>query len=135
MNPSEAWEFSLLALCIWREARGESLTGKIAVGWSIRNRVEKPSWWGTSYPEVILKPWQYSSFNHGDPNATLYPGTKDFAWIDCLDAAEAAYTAHTPDPTGGATHYYATSMAPPTWASTGKMTVEIGNHRFFTDVK
>jgi len=39
------------------------------------------------------------------------------------------------DPTEGATHYYATSMAtPPFWAK-GKPFVQIGRHRFFKDVK
>ncbi|MEX6667671.1 cell wall hydrolase, partial [Pseudomonas sp. W2-17] len=40
-----------------------------------------------------------------------------------------------PDPTGGATHYYATTMPKaPDWAAKAKRTLKLGNHVFFRDV-
>ena len=40
-----------------------------------------------------------------------------------------------PDPTGGATHYYAAAMMKaPAWAKGAKQTVKIGGHVFFRDV-
>lgn len=40
-----------------------------------------------------------------------------------------------PDPTGGATHYYATTMQkPPAWVKGAKQTLVLGHHIFFKDV-
>lgn len=40
-----------------------------------------------------------------------------------------------PDPTGGATHYYATTMPkPPVWVKGDKQTLKLGHHIFFKDV-
>jgi spore germination cell wall hydrolase CwlJ-like protein len=40
-----------------------------------------------------------------------------------------------PDPTGGATHYYVTTMPkPPTWAVEANQTLQLGRHVFFRDV-
>jgi N-acetylmuramoyl-L-alanine amidase len=127
MNPGTAYEFILLALCLWREARGELSTTKLAVAWSIRNRVANPGWWGKTWAEVILAPWQYSSFNHNDPNATKWPAELDPSWQDSLTVASQVYSDDLhdapilPDPTDGATSYYDMSMDtdPPSWAVDG----------------
>jgi spore germination cell wall hydrolase CwlJ-like protein len=40
-----------------------------------------------------------------------------------------------PNPTGGATHYYATTMPKaPAWTSGAKQTLKLGNHVFFKNV-
>lgn len=40
-----------------------------------------------------------------------------------------------PDPTGGATHYYAITMPKaPAWAAKATQTLRLGNHVFFKDV-
>jgi spore germination cell wall hydrolase CwlJ-like protein len=40
-----------------------------------------------------------------------------------------------PDTTGGATHYYATTLPkPPTWVNGAKETLRLGHHVFFKDV-
>ncbi|UQS92544.1 cell wall hydrolase [Pseudomonas chlororaphis subsp. piscium] len=50
-------------------------------------------------------------------------------------AADQVIAGTTPDPTGGATHYYATTMPKaPAWAAKAKQTVRIGQHVFFKDV-
>ena len=118
----------LLALCIWREARGEEYKAKAGVAWSIRNRVARPGWWGNSLYTVILKPWQYSSFNAGDPNATKFPVPDDMYWLDCVRA-----TAEPDDVSLGATHYYDRSLDghPPEWAKSMTHTCNLGNLRFF----
>lgn len=133
MNPQQAYEFSLLALCIWREARGEVVPAKFGVAWSIRNRALKPSWWGTDFTSCILKPKQYSSFNPGDPNAVKWPMPADTSWLACLQAAQAAYAGVGDDPTGGATHYFDRSMDanPPIWSKTMSHMIDIGHLRFY----
>lgn len=137
-NRISAWEMSLIALCVWREARNQQFEGKLAVAWSIRNRVKAPGkhWWGDTFEEVILKPWQYSSFNADDPNAKLIPGdpAKDRSWDESLTAADRAYLGIGIDPSKGATHYHDSNMVtPPAWTKdpTTKFIVTIGDHRFY----
>lgn len=50
----------LMGLCIEREAGGEPLDGKIAVGTVILERVDHRNWDGKTIKEVILKAWQFS---------------------------------------------------------------------------
>jgi Mg-chelatase subunit ChlD len=61
-------EHMILARAIFGEARSESKPGKIGVGGVIKNRVDNPRWWGSSYHTVILKPSQFSAFNPTDVN-------------------------------------------------------------------
>lgn len=136
MDGAESFDFALLVLCLWREARGETnQTAKAWVAFSIRNRVLKPRWWGDSWRSVILKPKQYSSFNPGDPNATKFPEDGDTALDSCIAAAQSAYDPATPDPTSGSTHYYDRSMDgnEPGWAKDGSMVhvANVGNLRFW----
>ena len=127
MTPAQMYDFIMLALCIWRESRGEPLNVKQAVAWSIRNRVLNPGWWGHGWSGVILQPYQYSSFNRTDPNATKLPIDVDPSWQDSLLVATQVHTIDPatapviPDPTNGAVNYYDSSMAsaPPAWALDG----------------
>lgn len=139
LTREQAWELSLLALCVWREARGEPYHGMLGVAWSIRNRVMDPkqNWWGNDWEEVVLKPWQYSSFNANDPNATKFPGDpkKDLSWAMCLQVAEDVYSSNNiADPTNGATHYHTTDLTGdklPVWAKTAQFKVRLGNQLFY----
>lgn len=133
MNLSEhhSLDFTLTALCIWREARGEPLDAKKGVAWVIRNRTLRPGWWGTDWTTVVLQPYQFSSFNRDDPNAVKWPAKSDLSWSECLTAAREAWEALNPDPTNGSTHYYDDSIKAPAWTSKMTATVKIGKLNFF----
>jgi len=131
----------ILARTLWGEARGESLAGQIAVAWTIRNRVKDgkdKSWWGEGYASVCQKPYQFSCWNKSDPNFASLSGAKQIPFRELAQiriAADQVIDGKVPDPTGGATHYYATSMkTPPTWAAKAKQTLRLGGHVFFRDV-
>lgn len=131
----------VLARTLWAEARGEGPAGQIAVAWTIRNRVNdgnKRSWWGEGYVGVCLKPWQFSCWNKNDPNYSYLSGAKPIPsreFAQALIAADQVVDGLQPDPTGGATHYYATTMPKaPAWAAKAKQTLKLGNHVFFKDV-
>jgi N-acetylmuramoyl-L-alanine amidase len=131
MDPRAASDLTFLALTIWREARAEPLDGKIAVGFSILNRVERPSWWGRSLLEVVTKKWQYSSMT--DPNdrqLTKWPTSNDPAWLECLEAAAGVLGRYVPNPVTGADSYYAVSIPAPKWATPETFVRQIGAHRF-----
>ena len=131
----------ILARTLWGEARGESLAGQIAVAWTIRNRVNDGnarSWWGEGYVGVCLKPYQFSCWNKNDPNFAYLSGAKpipfrEFAQVQI--AADQVMAGKVADPTGGATHYYATTMPrPPMWIKGATQTLSLGHHVFFKSV-
>lgn len=135
----------VLARTLWGEARGEGLAGMIAVAWSIRNRVGTdlhndglPDWWGEGYIEVCKKPYQFSCWNKGDPNQPFLSGARQIPFRElaqCRLAADQVIDGKVPDPTSGATHYYATTMpSAPKWAAGAKKTLTLGHHIFFKDV-
>lgn len=129
----QIYEMFLLALCIWREARGEILDAKRGVAWVVRNRAAHPSWWGSDFISVILKPAQFSSFNANDPNAVKWPSPADASWIASLEIAAEVFAGAVPDPTGGATYYFDDSIAenPPAWAAQLEPCAKIGRLNFF----
>jgi len=137
MEPKPYEELSdteLLALCCWREARGEPLDAKIAQCWSVKNRTLKPGWWGHDWKTVILKPWQYSSFNVSDPNNTKWPEEESESWEQCQQAAESVMLETVSDPTNGATNYYDTSIEfPKAWGNEAEWdnTLDVGHFRFW----
>jgi N-acetylmuramoyl-L-alanine amidase len=127
VTTSNMYATFLLALVAWREARGESPEAQLGVMWSVKNRAARPSWWGNSVVSVVLKPFQYSSFNPNDPNAVKLPAEDDPVWneIETMAVAPGA------DPTGGATHYFSTDIPAPSWTSEMTFTVQIGALRFY----
>lgn len=101
----------LLALCIWREARGEPHAAKLGVAWTIKNRclVAPAQGFRFDIPHNVLKPGAFSSFLQGDPNSARYPESSDPSWIDSLKAAESVEA----DPTGGAVFYFSRPLTEP----------------------
>ncbi|VVN47382.1 cell wall hydrolase [Pseudomonas fluorescens] len=131
----------ILARTLWGEARGESLAGQIAVAWTIRNRVndgKAKSWWGEGYAGVCQKPYQFSCWNKNDPNFAYLSGVKPIPFREFAQAqiaADQVLADKLPDPTGGATHYYAIAMKrAPAWAAKAKETLKLGGHVFFKEV-
>ncbi len=134
----------LVALCCWREARAESEEGWRGVLHVIRNRALKPSWWGNGWVDVVLKPYQFSSFNppwHDaktgelriDPNATKFPVVGDQIFRRILELTAKVVVGEDDDLTNGASHYYADSIAKPDWAEKMTQTAKIGRHNFYKE--
>jgi hypothetical protein len=136
MNPcpySQLSDLELCSLCVWREARGEGLLGKRGVAHCIKNRSDKPSWWGHDVRSVILCKRQFSSFNEADPNSGKWPANNDSFYSDSLTICEDVLVNGEEDITNGATSYYDISIAPPYWAVDGSnvLTLAVGRFKFF----
>ena len=131
MNYEQLYDLFLLALCIWREARNQTLDAKLGVAYTVINRVNHPSWWGTDIISVILKPFQFSSFNRNDPNAIKLPVMQDLSWVASLDAANDAINRTKPDPTNGATYYHDNSIEPPSWVKEATFLCQIDSLLFY----
>lgn len=125
------WYVAVLALVVWREARGEPLEGKIGVASVIRNRVlatHLPDKWD----DVIEQKWQFSSLTApGDAMLVQWPHDEDQSWIDSMNVAQGVFDGTTPDNTNGAVLYCNLRVAQPNWAVPEKRTAIIGNHTFF----
>ena len=141
MNPlpyKDLSDLTLLELCVWREARGESSDGKRAVAHTIRNRVYGATkWWGHDWHSVILHPYQFSSFNANDPNADKWPDDTDSSFAECCQAALPVYLGNDTDLTQGATYYHDTSMGwPHAWGNAAdyELTLELGRLKFYKPI-
>lgn len=120
LTPWNYYEISLLALTIWREARGESHDAKIAVAHTVKNRVENPSWWGKEYISVLTKKWQYSSMTDPkDTQLTNWPQANDHVFEECLAVASLVIGGVYNSPLKGIDSYFDDSLqgdARPKWA-------------------
>jgi spore germination cell wall hydrolase CwlJ-like protein len=126
------YEEALLALLVWREARGELHLAKVAVAFSVLNRVQHPKWWGNSIGAVIAKKWQYSSMAApGDPNLIQYPLSQDLSFLDSMSAVNAAMANDAINPISGADSYYDVSIPAPAWATPERFVKQIGAIRFY----
>jgi spore germination cell wall hydrolase CwlJ-like protein len=153
----------LLALTLYGEARGETAPGKRAVAWVVRNRMERAAEWmankGRQHPlfgdgtvaGVVLRPWQFSCWNKGDPNLHRLleivqtdgesAGAGLWAVLRAVAAGVLAEPPEWSDPTFGATHYCTVALwdtdDPKAWYGNAEIasgrtreTVTIGNHVF-----
>lgn len=120
LTPWNYYEITLLALTLWREARGEPHEAKIAVAHTVKNRMDHPGWWGKDYISVLTKKWQYSSLT--DPNdrqLTTWPKADDAAMEECLKIACLVIGGVYNSPLKGIDSYYDDSLQGelrPKWA-------------------
>lgn len=124
----------MLALCMYREARGDGVTGMTAVGCVVRNRVNRD---GTTYYAEVVKPWQFSSITAtGDPQLNKYPAEADTSWMVAQKLAMQITSGDIVDTTRGATLYYADSIPfPKSWNPAAvQATVTVGNQFFFREI-
>lgn len=145
---TSAWDLAIAGRTVWAEARGEGNDGMIAVAWAIVNRLKVDKWYsGTNLARCCLYPYQFSSWNVGDPNGpqALRLTETDLALAFCVGAIQGALDGTGDDPVNGATHYYADNIAEPSWVSglvNGKQMSppatfcgKIGHHLFYKGVQ
>jgi N-acetylmuramoyl-L-alanine amidase len=141
----DADDVQSLALCAFKEARGEGSTGMEAVMDVCVNRVGAPDFPATLHAVIYQKNAFTSMSRSDDPQFNLDPSTltdaADIAlWRVAQNLAAAVLDGSLPDITGGA-RYYANlaTMQPDGWFAhvivahpeTHPPTVVIGRHSFF----
>ena len=105
----------MLALVVWREARGQAFACKLAVAYVAVTRAEDPrkNWWGDDMLAVLFTPMQFSSVtDKHDAQLVLWP-RENASWTECLRAAAAAYFHWEKNPAPGATHYHSFKVQDP----------------------
>jgi spore germination cell wall hydrolase CwlJ-like protein len=131
------YEVSILAICLWREARGElPLSDAItAIACVVRTRVVRRH---MTWAAVVAEKFQFSSMTApGDSQLVKWATTSnDKQFMECLRVASAVYSGEVLDVTGGATNYVNLQVAQPAWAASPKMKqiAVIGHHTFFIEL-
>ena len=124
----------LLALTLWREARGEGIEGMRAVAHVIANRVA--AGWGDRHA-IITALNQFTSMTGiGDSQTILWPTSTDPSFIAALSVVAALDSGTDTDPTNGALYYARLSQVTSTWFKTHIINgmdrcAVIGHHTFF----
>ena len=128
--PTEAF---VVALVIYREAAGESDLGKIAVAATLRNRVEKPKWWGKDFYSVATARYQYSALTvKGDAMTVVWPSFSDPVFQRCIQIASGIIEDTIDHPFPGADSYFNPNVvSAPGWATEDRYRGKIGNHVFY----
>lgn len=147
-------DLDILARTIFGEARGESVKGKIAVAWVVKNRADAAVKWlknntgkerhplfgNGSLIGACRAPFQFSCWNPNDPNYPLIEFKdcrsmwQQTGYPACLHAALSVIIGRDLDPTKGSLHYHDGRMSPPKWADGLDPVVVIGNHKFYNNV-
>ena len=130
------FEQALLPLALWREGRGEGVTGMRAIGHVILNRMVV---WEKSLARVITDLNQFSAMTVlGDAQTVKYPLITDKAFAAALNIAGELLRGVSQDPTGGAVFYRNPKTANSAWfqkevAESGRyvLSAVIGNHEFW----
>lgn len=131
------YEIALLALTLWREARGESRDARIAVAHTVKNRLSKPGWWGNDWISVLTKKWQYSSLTDPkDGQLTAWPAASDHVFEECLEIAQAVIEGTIRSQLAGIDSYFDDSLQGdlvPKWAreNPSKFVGKIGRLNFY----
>lgn len=143
----KATEPQRLAATLWGEARSEPVQGIIAIANVIRNRAQKPGWWGKDISSVCLAKDQFSCWTPkgGEGNykrllalmelfATGTPIEEPSA-RECIGIAHLLIGNYLRDNVKGATHYHVATLTPrPAWVKGHPPIVQIARHVFYRDI-
>ena len=137
------------ARTIFGEARGEGRIGMQAVMNVIKNRATFAEGYkeahGKNHPlygdgqieTACLMPWQFSCWNHNDPNRDIIIKVDEHSpvFADALKIATDVISGELDDITHNATHYYDSRLPdPPEWAEGHLPCAAIKHHFFYNDI-
>jgi N-acetylmuramoyl-L-alanine amidase len=125
-----------VAQTLYGEARGEPVEGLYAVAHVLVNRSQDHRWSGLPLGSICQQPYQFSCWLASDPNRHKLDQVSlaDAVFCRCLTVAIEVLSGQHADTTGGATHYFATSMTPPSWARGQTAVAHIGHHLFYRGI-
>ena len=97
------------------------------------NHINSPGWWGHDVSSVCKCHMQFDCWNAADPNFTklLTVTQSDPTFSLAMQIAASVLEGVLPDPTDGATSYYAKTIPEPYWAKGKTATTDIGNQLYF----
>jgi spore germination cell wall hydrolase CwlJ-like protein len=133
-NASTRRELTCLAMNVYYESRGESLSGQRAVAEVTMNRVASWRYPNTVCEVVYEKRWDalrkryVGAFSWTEFDVVPHPEGKQ--WQQAWDVAKAVYYGQHPPTLNGAVLYHATYIRP-SWSRGKKPIARIGAHVFY----
>jgi N-acetylmuramoyl-L-alanine amidase len=147
-------DLQAVALTIFGESASEPIEGKVAVGCVIRNRVNHPKRYGSTYSAVCHARAQFSCwfrFGGAENYTRLMAMAKATvtgkplpleAWgldvyQECVFVAEGIIGGQLRDRVGKSTHYMTRALwtkSPPEWVKGLSPSASVGSHDFFSGV-
>lgn len=118
-------DYECLAKNLYYEARGESVTGKIAVASVTWNRVRSRRW-GSTFCDVVFAPRQFS-WTFQDVRFKAPAGKE---WTDSKTATVSFLRGKRVEKLGGSDHYHERKISPH-WNQTMKPKGIVGRHIFY----
>jgi N-acetylmuramoyl-L-alanine amidase len=108
-------EANSVALCAWKEARGDGLAAMRAVMHVIANRVSQLGFPKTVH-DVVYQKNQFTSMSvTSDPEFNLQPSADDTQFAFCMDLVDLVLKGDNPDITNGACYYDNPKTATSEW--------------------
>lgn len=135
----DAVDRDLAIRTVLAEASGQGPDGMAAVAHVIRNRSAVGRYGGKSVGEVVTAKNQFEPWNDvgaGKPNDPMGYAPTDPGYQRAAKIVDAVFSGALPDPTRGATHFYAPKAQSdlgrkaPSWAK-GQQGLKIGDHMFY----
>jgi spore germination cell wall hydrolase CwlJ-like protein len=124
------------------EAESEVAIGKVAVGWSVMNRVamagKHPHFGDGTVRSVCLFPSQYDCWNKGPDRDRIMKLNLDFLTPiqqQAMQIAKDVIAKKTIDVTGGATYYYQKDIPAPPWVPGAIFCGLFGTQIFWRGIK
>lgn len=127
-------DIDILTRTLYGEAKSGSVQDAQAIACVVLNRVHYRNW-PNKIADVCLQPWQFSCWNHNDPNRDRIMKAKSGKWFDrCRQIAEDAARGDLDDPTQQSTHYHTHAMGKPKWAKKRWPVYNTPSHAFYNDI-
>jgi len=124
----------LLATLLFSETK--DLTDAEGIANVVKNRMNRPQRFGSTLPEVIFAPGQFSGVNSNEWNKVtrgqLNPDEENI-FKQMLRISHASLTGKLQDTTDGADHYVNLKLARPAWARVYEKKKKIGEHTYFKE--
>lgn len=124
----EPIQLDCLTQALYHEARGESYTGQLFVGFVIKNRVESDKF-PDSFCQVIEQPWQFS-FVHENPNREFLSEKESADWVKGV--ANIIMISQNPLP-DDVLYYHADHVTPDWNYDLLEEYQSVGNHIFYAE--
>lgn len=128
-------DIEIIAGTIYGEASGESDYGRKAVGMTIRNRVQNPGKWGSSWKTVCQKKAQFSCWEDNNKSRIIAAREQNNStWKECMRIATDIHSGKVFDVglTGDPTNFFSGTKVP-SWVQGMTYIGKIGGHRFYND--
>ena len=129
----DATDLANLALCAWKEARGEGQAGMLAVMLVCRNRVGTPGFSRTLHGVIYSKNQFTSMSAPSDTEYNLAPAPGDPQFLYCTEMAPNVLSGSVTDITLGAHYYYNPATATSPWFEV-HIVDDVANHPFLVQI-